>query len=135
MQRDGDASGSRRDRGAQVVREVFGEQFLERTMGAVGPDDGSAPAAMARLALEQCYGDIWSRPGLGRRERSLVTLGILIAEGHLGELANHVSGARGNGITREELTEVALHAVPYVGFPAAGQAMQVMESAWSSSSE
>ncbi len=81
---------------------------------------------MARLALEQCYGDIWTREGLGLRERSLVTLGILIAGGHPDELRNHVLGALGNGLQPDELVEVAIHAVPYVGFPAAGKALRVI---------
>lgn len=82
---------------------------------------------MARLALEQCYGDVWTRPTLSRRDRSLLTLGMLLALRQPDEFANHVLGALGNGITEEELREVALHAMPYVGFPAAGQAMSVIE--------
>jgi len=119
----------RREDGAQVVRRMFGQEFLDRTMGGLSRGEG-APAAMAGLALEQCYGDVWTRPGLSLRERSLITLGILVGAGHPGELANHVLGARGNGLTREELTELALHSVPYVGFPAAGQAMGVILKTW-----
>lgn len=115
----------RREQGAQVVREMFGNEFLDRTMGGLAQGDG-AFAEMARLALEQCYGDVWSRSELSPRERSLVTLGILIGSGHRDELANHVLGAHGNGLTADELAEVALHAIPYVGMPAAGQAMTVV---------
>jgi 4-carboxymuconolactone decarboxylase len=125
----GRTAAARREDGAQIVRQMFGQAFLDRTMG--GPSQGEgAPAAMAGFALEQCYGDVWTRPGLSLRERSLVTLGILVGAGHPDELANHVLGAQGNGLTREELAELALHSVPYVGFPAAGQAMGVILKAW-----
>jgi 4-carboxymuconolactone decarboxylase len=120
---------ARREDGAQIVRRMFGQAFLDRTMGGGSQGEG-APAAMAGFALEHCYGDVWTRPGLSLRERSLVTLGILVAAGHPDELANHVLGARGNGLTREELAELALHSAPYVGFPAAGQAMGAILKAW-----
>ncbi|MGW2381257.1 carboxymuconolactone decarboxylase family protein [Streptomyces sp. NPDC001658] len=111
----------RRAAGEQVVREMFGEAFLREKLS--GPaDDG---VDLARLALEQCYGDIWTRPGLDRRSRSLVTLGILMAQGHPAELRNHVLGALGNGLTPEEILETTVQAVPYLGLPAAGQALAV----------
>ncbi|WP_329061630.1 carboxymuconolactone decarboxylase family protein [Amycolatopsis sp. NBC_01480] len=125
---------ARRADGEEVVRRMFGQDFLDRTMGGISQGD-DALAAMVGFALEQCYGDIWTRPGLSPRERSLITLGILIAAGHPDELANHVRGARGNGLTREELAELALHSVPYVGFPAAGQAMSAILDAWAETGE
>ncbi|WP_030946176.1 carboxymuconolactone decarboxylase family protein [Streptomyces sp. NRRL S-646] len=112
---------SRRAAGEQVVREMFGETFLREQL--TGPADSGVD--LARLALEQCYGDIWARPGLDRRSRSLVTLGILMALGHPAELRNHVLGALGNGLTSEEILETAVQAVPYLGLPAAGQALAV----------
>ena len=118
----------RREAGARYVRAMFGEDFLKRNLA--GPARGEGPVAdMSRLALEQCYGDIWTRPGLSPRDRSLLTLGILIGAGHPEEMANHVLGALGNGVTEQELAEAAVHAVPYVGFPAAGQAIKVILAA------
>lgn len=119
----------RRERGAQVVRDMFGQEFLDRTMSGLAEGE-DAFAEMARFALEQCYGDVWTRPGLSPRERSLVTLGILIGAGHHAELGNHVLGAHGNGLTKDEVAEAALHATPYVGMPAAGQAMAVVHRSW-----
>ncbi|HEY8987186.1 MAG TPA: carboxymuconolactone decarboxylase family protein, partial [Streptomyces sp.] len=55
--------------------------------------------------------------------RSLVTLGILMAQGHQWELENHITGGLANGLTPEEILEAVLHAFPYVGYPAGGQAM------------
>ena len=131
MTDDTPTTAARRAEGAEIVRRMFGDEFLERTMGGLSRGDG-ATAAMAGFALEQCYGDVWSRTELSPRDRSLLTLGILVALGHPGELANHVRGGVGNGLTAEELAEVAVHAVPYVGFPAAGQAMQVIQETLSS---
>ncbi|WP_338684161.1 carboxymuconolactone decarboxylase family protein [Streptomyces acidiscabies] len=112
----------RRATGEQVVREMFGEEFLRQNLASHA--DGEGPGAdLARLALDQCFGEIWSRPGLDRRSRSLVTLGILMAQGHQWEIHNHVLGGLNNGLTAEELLEAVVQAVPYIGLPAAGQAM------------
>ncbi|MET7924807.1 carboxymuconolactone decarboxylase family protein [Streptomyces sp. NPDC005349] len=112
----------RRTAGEQVVRAMFGEDFLRDNMSAAA--DGEGPGAdMARLALEQCFGEIWSRPGLDRRSRSLVTLGVLMAQGHQWEVRNHVIGGLGNGLTPQEIMEAVIQTVPYIGLPAAGQAM------------
>lgn len=117
-----------RTAGEQVVRDMLGDEFLQRNMLAAADGDG-APAAAARLALEYCFGEIWSRPGLDRRSRSLVTLGILMAQGHPWEIRNHVLAGLANGLTRDELLEAALHASPYVGLPAGGQALAAVARA------
>jgi 4-carboxymuconolactone decarboxylase len=72
---------------------------------------------------------IWARPGLGRRERSLVNLGMLTALNRSHELAVHVRGALRNGCTREEIQEVLLQAAIYCGVPAAMEAFRVAEAA------
>jgi alkylhydroperoxidase/carboxymuconolactone decarboxylase family protein YurZ len=112
----------RRAAGEQVVREMFGEEFLQKNLAAAANGDGPG-ADTARLALEQCFGEIWARPGLDRRSRSLVTLGVLMAQGHQWEIRNHVLGGLGNGLTAREILEAVIHTIPYVGLPAAGQAM------------
>lgn len=117
-----EAASGRRAAGEQVVREMFGEEFLEQNMAGLA--NGHGPLAdTARFALEQCYGDVWTRPGLDRRSRSLVTLGVLMAQGHQAEVHNHVLGALGNGLTPDEVLETVIQTIPYVGLPAAGQAM------------
>lgn len=116
------ASGNRRAAGEQVVREMFGETFLTENMAAVADGDGPG-AVVARLALEQCFGEIWARPSLDRRSRSLVTLGVLMAQGHQWEIRNHVLGGLSNGLTPEEILEAVIQTIPYIGLPAAGQAM------------
>lgn len=78
-----------------------------------------------RLALENVYEPLWSRPGLGLRERSLVTLGILIGLGAEREMRSHFEAALRNGLTPSELEEVIYHATAYAGFPAAACARAV----------
>ena len=112
----------RRAAGEQVVREMFGEDFLVTNMTSLADGDGPM-GDTARIALEQCFGEIWSRPGLDRRSRSLVTLGVLMAQGHQDEIRNHAIGGLANGLTPEELQEAVIQTIPYLGLPAAGQAM------------
>jgi 4-carboxymuconolactone decarboxylase len=114
----------RRRAGARIVEDMLGADFSNMMAGSADRDD--AAALQGRLALEQCYGDVWTRQELSRRDRSLVTLGILMSAGHRDEVANHVRGALANGVTVTELTEVALHSAPYIGLPAAGHAMSTV---------
>lgn len=115
----------RRAAGEQVVRGMLGDAFLRENLTSHA--DGTGPGAdLSRLALEQCFGAIWTRPGLDRRSRSLLTIGILMAKGYPAELRNHVLAGLGNGLTGEEILEATIHAVPYLGLPAAGQAMEVV---------
>ncbi|MBW0105760.1 carboxymuconolactone decarboxylase family protein [Pseudonocardia sp. KRD-291] len=74
------------------------------------------------MSLDNVFGALWSRPGLDRRSRSLVTIGILIALGSTEELKVHFPVALVNGVTREELEEIVYHSAGYAGFPAASTA-------------
>lgn len=77
------------------------------------------------LALSSVFGGLWSRPGLDRRSRRLVTLGILITLGATDELAIHLRAAHEDGISRDELAEIIYHAAGYAGFPQAARARAV----------
>jgi 4-carboxymuconolactone decarboxylase len=123
--RNSETTAERLDRGTEVVADMFGKEFLDDTMARPATGD-DAVDTLGALALTQCYGDIWARPGLSRRDRSLITLGLLMAAGHRDEIANHVRGALANGVTPSDLTEAALHAAPYIGLPATGHAMAVV---------
>src|SRR3954471_3363876 len=92
--------------------------------GDVDLGSGFAPELM-ELGIENVFGKLWSRDGLSRRDRSLVTLGILIALRSTDELAAHFAIARNNGLTDDELAEVIYHASGYAGFPAASTARNV----------
>lgn len=82
-------------------------------------------SGLGELSLENVFGRLWSRPGLDRRSRSLVTLGILIALRSEDELRIHLTIALRNGLDRRELEEVVYHASGYAGFPAAATAARI----------
>lgn len=115
-----------RGEGLELLREMLPEHLQEMLGGEFGDElhlDGFA-GELAELSLQNVFGRLWTRPGLDRRSRSLVTLGILIALRADGELAFHFPIALRNGLTREELEEIVYHASAYAGFPAAAEARQ-----------
>ena len=81
--------------------------------------------ALVDYTNDVVYGDLWERPGLSKRDRSLVTLAALIATYRPEQLESHLTRAIGNGVTREEITEVITHLAFYSGWPAAMSAAQV----------
>jgi 4-carboxymuconolactone decarboxylase len=109
-------------RGVALVTEMLGPQFAAGIQAAAG--SGSFAADCAAIALETAFGAVWSRPGLERKQRSLVTLGILIGTGKPNELKNHVRAGLNNGLTVTELQEVLIQAIPYCGFPAVAEAIE-----------
>ena len=83
------------------------------------------------IAIDNVFGRLWGREGLSRRDRSLVTLGILIALRATDELEIHFKIARNNGLTDDEIAEVVYHASGYAGFPAANTACKIAREALS----
>ena len=103
------------DRGLQTRREVLGADHVD---GAIaGADDFTR--AMQEHTTQYCWGDIWNRPGLDRRTRSLLNLAMLTALNRPHELRLHVRGAIRNGVSRDEIREVLLQCAIYCGVPAA----------------
>lgn len=102
------------EKGLKLRKEVLGEAHVNRSLAAA--DDFSKP--LQDLVTELGWGTFWARPGLTRKERSLITLGILTALGRPHELAVHTRGALNNGCTPEEIREALIHAACYAGFPA-----------------
>ncbi|MCW2554589.1 MAG: carboxymuconolactone decarboxylase [Mycobacterium sp.] len=115
-----------RDEGLRVFRELLPDARPDGDVdfGA----DGFAPELMD-IGVESVFGRLWARDGLSRRDRSLVTLGILMALRASDELHFHFKIARNNGLTDEELAEVIYHASGYAGFPAASSARNVAAKA------
>ena len=103
------------ERGLQIRREVLGEAHVERSLEAA--TDFSWPSQT--LATEWAWAEIWGRPGLDRRSRSLLNLGMLAALNRPLEFKVHVRGAINNGVTVAELQEVILQIGGYCGIPAA----------------
>lgn len=109
------------ERGLQIRREVVGSEYVDRSLAAA--DDFNQ--ALQDLITEWCWGTVWARPGLDRRTRSVLNLGMIVALNRPHELALHVRGAVRNGLTREEISEVVLQAAIYCGAPAALDASRV----------
>jgi len=101
--------------GLKVRREVLGDTYVDKALGNV--NDFNRP--LQDLLNEFCWGGAWTRPGLSRRERSLINLGMLTALGKTHEVAVHTRGALNNGLTKEEIAEVFIQAAIYCGVPAA----------------
>jgi 4-carboxymuconolactone decarboxylase len=111
--------------GMTVRREVLGDEHVDR---AVARTTGFT-APFQDLITRYAWGDIWSRPGLTRAERSLVTLTVLAALQHEGELAMHVNAALRNGLTPEQIQEVLLQVAIYAGVPTGNRAFAVAQRA------
>ena len=82
-------------------------------------------AELSRLSIENVYQQLWTRPGLSLRDRSLVTISILIAQGNENELKYHIAAGLSNGLTPTELEEVIYHSTAYAGFPRAAEARAI----------
>ena len=108
------------DKGLATRKQVMGEDFVDRAFG--GATDFTAP--IQQYITRNAWGDVWQRPGLDLKTRSLITVAMLIALGKQHELKGHVRGALNNGATPQELQEVLLHASIYCGLPTAVEAFR-----------
>ena len=111
----------RHDRGMTVRREVLSDAHVDRATAAATELTADWQDFITRVA----WGDIWSRPGLDRRSRSIAVLSSLIAHGHHEELAMHLRAAIRNGLTIDEIREVILQSAIYSGVPAANTAFRI----------
>jgi 3-oxoadipate enol-lactonase/4-carboxymuconolactone decarboxylase len=109
--------------GMRVRREVLGDVHVDRAIAQSTAETSDFQDFITRYA----WGEIWTRPGLARRDRSLLTLAALITGGHTHELAMHVRAALTNGLSRAEISEAILHTALYAGLPAANTASGVAQ--------
>jgi 4-carboxymuconolactone decarboxylase len=114
---------ARARRGMTVRRAVLGDEYVDRAVAATTSFTEPFQDFITRYA----WGDIWSRPGLSRAERSMITLAMLAALQHENELAMHVRAALRNGLTPEQIQEVLLQVAVYAGLPAANRAFAVAQ--------
>ncbi|KAJ9205929.1 hypothetical protein DTO166G4_5043 [Paecilomyces variotii] len=112
------------EEGLKVRRSVVGSEYVDRAL-ANGSTEFSRPGQ--ELVTEWCWGNIWTRPGLDRKQRSLLNIGMLMALNRSPELGIHIRGAINNGLTEVEIREAILHATVYCGAPAGVDAMKVAE--------
>ena len=116
-----DAASVAHNHGMTVRREVLGDAHVDRAVAATTPETAAFQDFLTRYA----WGEIWDRPGLARRDRSIATLASLTTGGHENEIAMHVRAALRNGLTRDEIVEVLLHTALYAGLPAANSAFAI----------
>ena len=114
------------EQGLKTRREVLGSDYVDRAIA--NADDFSRP--MQELVTQYCWGDVWNRPGLDRRTRSLLNLAMLGALNRPHELELHVRGALNNGVTKEEIAEVFLQLAVYCGVPAGVDAFRTARRAF-----
>jgi 4-carboxymuconolactone decarboxylase len=111
----------RYDAGLKTRREVLGAEYVDKSIAA--QDDFNRP--FQELLNTYCWNDIWNRPGLSRKTRSMLNLAMLTALNRGPELRLHVTGALNNGLTKEEIREVFLQTAIYCGVPASVEAFRV----------
>ena len=108
----------RYERGMLVRRAVLGEEHVDRAQASTTEFTRDFQELITRYA----WGEVWTRPGLERKTRSLLTIAITASLGRMEELRLHVRGARNTGVTRDEVREVLMQVAIYAGVPAANSA-------------
>ena len=110
-------------KGMKVRRAVLGDAHVDRAQANVNSFNAPFQVLITRYA----WGEIWTRPGLPRKTRSLLTIGMMVALNRGEELRLHLRAAANNGVTRKEIQEVLLQAAIYCGVPAANTAFHIAE--------
>ena len=108
------------DKGLKVRREVLGSEYVDNAIK--NADDFSRP--LQEFVTEYCWGELWNRPGLDHKSRSMLNLAMLAALNRPHEIKLHIRGAINNGMTKDEIKEVFLQVGVYCGVPAAVDAFR-----------
>lgn len=109
------------EEGLKIRKAVLGEEYVDRTLANVNSFD----APLQRLLTEYCWGKVWGRPGLDRKQRSLLNLAMISVLNRPHELKAHIRGALTNGVTPAEIREVFLQVMIYAGAPAAVDSFRI----------
>jgi 4-carboxymuconolactone decarboxylase len=109
--------------GRRVLTELMGAEYVEKK----AQNRNTFNDVLQDYAEEVCFGRIWGREGLDRKQRSIINIAMLTALGRPAQLANHVEGALNNGCTVGEIQEILLQSAVYCGLPAATDAFRVAE--------
>ena len=112
------------DRGLAKRRQVLGDAYVDRALA--NRDDFNRD--FQRLVTEYCWGEVWGNEALSSREHSILTLGMVAAIGKMGEFANHVRGARNNGLTPHELRAILGQIAVYCGISVGADCFEVAET-------
>ncbi len=119
-------SSEKYERGLALRKQVLGADYVEKSFA--NADDFSRP--MQELSTEYCWGHVWAREGLSRRDRSLLNLGMISALNRPHELKLHVKAALTNGLTRAEICEIFLQVGIYCGIPAGIDSVRIAREAF-----
>ena len=109
------------DKGLAIRRAVLGSEYVDKSIAAA--DDFTRP--LQEIVTQYCWGEVWGRPNLERKTRSLLNLAMLSALNRPHEVQLHVRGALNNGVTKEEIREVFLQVAIYCGVPAAMDSFRI----------
>jgi len=112
------------DKGLALRREMFGPAGAERALETAS----EMALPLQDIVTRYCFGEIWQRPGLDRKTRSLITLAMLLGTGRFMQFPAHLRGALANGVSSEELRELVLHSQLYCGIPTAVEGMAALEA-------
>jgi 4-carboxymuconolactone decarboxylase len=119
------------EQGMAIRRQVLGEDHVDRSEA----NKTSFDADFQRFITETAWGSVWSRPGLDRKTRHLITIAMMAALGKEHELAMHIRATANTGVTQEEVKEVLMQVAIYAGVPAANTAIAIAKSVYSESAE
>lgn len=120
---DGTELSDRFQQGLKTRREVLGSAYVDGSIAKASEFNWP----MQELVTEYCWNEIWNRPGLDRKQRSILNLGMISALNRPHELKLHVRGALNNGLTKEEIREAFLQVAIYCGVPAAIDSLRVAQ--------
>lgn len=119
------------DRGMAVRRAVLGDAHVDRSLERATDFDADFQEFITKTA----WGQIWTRPGLDIRTRSMLTIGMLAALGKDGELKLHIRATRNTGVTRDEVKEILMQTAIYAGVPAANHAIALARAVYAEMDE
>ena len=116
-------------RGMQVRREVLGDQHVNKAI----KNTNSIDKRFQEFITEGAWGNVWSGNKLSKRDRSLITVGILASLGHSEELEMHINTTKNTGATFDEISEVLMHVAVYAGVPASNSALKILKKVFKES--
>ncbi len=114
------------EKGLAIRRAVLGAEYVDNAMRTA--DDFNRP--LQELVTQYCWGEVWGRPGLDRKTRSMLNLAMISALNRPHEVKIHVKGAIANGLTKDEIQEVFLQVAIYCGVPAAVDSFRIAREAF-----
>ncbi len=114
------------EKGLAIRRDVLGKEFVDNAISSA--DDFNRP--LQELVTQYCWGEIWGRPGLDRKTRSMLNLAMISALNRPHEVKMHVKGAINNGLTKDQIMEVFLQVAIYCGVPAAVDSFRTAKEAF-----